>query len=78
MFLTHEWIKTELSEEERNLLLVVINHESSYKHFNFDILPAFKSHLFMKKYQSILPLLNDESTQILETLKNKILSFYNK
>jgi hypothetical protein len=77
MNIDQRWLLTNLTEDELLMFYNIVSLNSQYKNFDLDTMVAVKPHIFSQKFMQIQPLVNEQGTAVLETLKNKILEFEN-
>jgi hypothetical protein len=77
MNIDQRWLLTNLTEDELLMFYNIVSLNSQYKNFDLDTMVAVKPQIFSQKFMQIQPLLNEQGTAVLETLKNKILEFEN-
>jgi|694.fasta_scaffold152562_4 hypothetical protein len=77
MNIDQRWLLTNLTEDELLMFYNIVSLNSQYKNFDLDTMVAVKPQIFSQKFMQIQPLVNEQGTAVLETLKNKILEFEN-
>jgi hypothetical protein len=77
MNIDQRWLLTNLTEDELLMFYNIVSLNSQYKNFDLDAMVAVKPQIFSQKFMQIQPLVNEQGTAVLETLKNKILEFEN-
>ena len=77
MNIDQRWLLTCLTEDELLLFHSIVSLNSHYKNFDLDTMIAVKPQVFAQKFMQIQPLLNEQGTEVLGTLKNKILELEN-
>lgn len=75
MNIDQRWLLTNLTEDELLMFYNVVSLSSHYSNFDLDTMVAVKPQIFAQKFMQIQPLVNEQGTAVLETLKNKILEF---
>lgn len=77
MNIDQRWLTTNLTEDELLMFYNIVSLNSHYKPFDLDTMVAVKPQVFAQKYMQIKSLLTEQGTEVLETLKNKIIEFEN-
>jgi hypothetical protein len=77
MNIDRRWLLTNLTEDELLMFYNIVSLNTQYKNFDLDTMVAVRPQIFAQKFMQIQPLLNEQGTAVLETLKNKILEFEN-
>lgn len=77
MRIDQRWLTTALTEDELMMFYNIASLDSQRKNIDLDTMVALKPQVFAQRFMKMKTLVNEQGSEVLETLKNKIIEFEN-